>query len=93
MSHIVRRWLFLHGIFCGIGNFYLWDLMPAVYILFPELFNKNLITITSAVEDLEDGTLLPADVKTNLGVNMPALINDLDHFKKILFDAWREIPV
>jgi len=90
---IVRRWLILQGIFCGIGNFYLWDLLPAVYISFPELFNTNLITITSEVEDLEDGTLLPADVKTNLGVNMPALINDLDLFKEILFNAWREIPV
>jgi hypothetical protein len=74
------------------GHIYLshdWDLLPAVYIPFPELFNQNLNPITSAVEDLEDGTLLPADVKTNLGVNMSALIN----FKKILFDAWREIPV
>jgi len=90
---IVRRWLILHGIFCGIGNFYLWDLLPAVYISFPELFNKNLITITSSVEDLEDGTLLPVYVKSNHGVNMPALINDFDHFMKILFDAWSEIPV
>ncbi|MCJ7718241.1 MAG: nucleoside hydrolase [Anaerolineales bacterium] len=90
---VVRRWLILHGIFCGIGNFYLWDLLPAVYISFPELFNLNQITIASSVEELEIGTLLPIDFETDFGVNMPAIIMDFEQFKNILFDAWREIPI
>ena len=89
----VRRWLILHGIFCGIGNFYLWDLLPAVYLSYPEIFNENWISIKSTVEDLEDGTLSPVVVENNAGVNMPALIKDIEWFKDILFNAWREAPV
>ncbi|MCD4803798.1 MAG: nucleoside hydrolase [Anaerolineales bacterium] len=89
----VRRWLILHGVFCGIGNFYLWDLLPAVYLSYPEIFNENWISIRSTVEDLEDGTLSPVVVESNAGVNMPALIKDFERFKDILFKAWREAPV
>ena len=90
---IVRRWLVLHGLFCGIGNFYLWDLLPAVYLSFPELFNQNLVNILSSVPDLECGTLIPEEISSGIGVNMPALITDFDHFMDILFGAWREIRV
>jgi purine nucleosidase len=89
----VRNWLLLHGIFCGIGHFYLWDLLPAVYISFPELFNHNPVFLRSSVEDLETGTLIPGQSHTEGGINMPALILDLDRFKDILFTSWRAIAV
>ena len=37
-SRLVRDWLVLHAVFCGIRNFYLWDLLPAVYITHPKSF-------------------------------------------------------
>lgn len=90
---MVRDWLVLHAVFCGIPNFYLWDLLPAVYVTHPGLFYDYQVMIQSTVNDLEDGTLLPEDSGGRWGVNMPVLINDLDRFKEVLFEAWRMISV
>lgn len=87
----VREWLILHAIFCGTGHFYLWDMLPAISISYPELFHNHLVSIQSSVEDLENGTLLPAETDEKQGLNMPVLINDLDQFKEILFAAWQKI--
>jgi purine nucleosidase len=89
----IREWLILHGIFCGIGNFYLWDLLPAVRISFPELFVDNQVLIDSTLKDLESGVLLPREASEELGINMPVMIKDFDKFKEVLFEAWRKIPV
>lgn len=90
---MMRDWLVLHAVFCGIPNFYLWDLLPAVYVTHPELFYDYQVMIQSTVEDLEDGTLLPVNPAESQGVNMPVLINDLDRFIEVLFKAWRVITV
>lgn len=89
----IREWLILHALFCGIGNFYLWDLLPAVCISFPELFIPNQVLIDSTPEDLEDGTLLPREGSDESLVNMPVMIKDLDRFKEVLFQAWRQIRI
>ena len=90
---IVRDWLLLHAVFCGIPNYYLWDLLPAVYVTNPGLFYDYQVVIQSSVNDLEDGTLLPEDSVGGQGVNMPVLINDLDRFLEVLLEAWRKISV
>jgi purine nucleosidase len=88
---MVRDWLVLHAVFCGIPYFYLWDLLPAVYITHPELFYDYQVKIQSTVEDLEVGTLRPEDTREIQRVNMPVLINDLDRFIEVIFEAWRMI--
>ena len=90
---IVRDWLVLHAVFCGIPNYYLWDLLPAVYVTHPGLFYDYQVVIQSSVNDLEDGTLLPEDSVGGQGVNMPVLINDPDMFMEIILEAWRKISV
>ncbi len=90
---LVRDWLVLHAVFCGISNFYLWDLLPAVFLTHPDLFHDYQVTIQSTVEDLEDGTLLPRDSNGGRKVNMPVLIQDMDRFLEVLFEAWRKISV
>ena len=89
----IREWLILHGIFCGIGNFYLWDLLPAVCISFPELFIHNQVMIESTPDDLESGTLLPREGSGAGSIDMPVMIKDLDQFKEVLFEAWRQIAI
>ena len=89
----IREWLILHMIFCGIGNFYLWDLLPAVCISCPDLFFNNPVSLESSLEDLESGTLRLREGAGVSGVNMPVLIRDLDKFKNVLFQAWRQVPV
>lgn len=90
---IVRNWLILHTVFTGLGNIYLWDLLPAIYISCPELFNEHRVTMRSSIADLEDGTLIPVENNRGAGINMPALITDYDLFMDILFDAWKNVRV
>jgi len=88
----IREWLILHGIFCGLGNFYLWDLLPAVYISRPDLFVDSRVDLQAGVEDLEGGWLLPKVPEGVSGINMPVLISDLEAFKEVLFKAWKNVP-
>jgi inosine-uridine nucleoside N-ribohydrolase len=90
---LVRNWLVIHAIFCSIPYFYLWDLLPAVYISRPDLFFPNRVTIQSTVADLETGTLLPLETGSDEGINMPAFIKDFDRFLEVLFGAWKQISV
>lgn len=89
----IREWLILHGIFTGLGNFYLWDLLPAVYISCPDLFVDSRVALQAGVEDLEGGWLLPKEPDGVSGINMPVLISDLEAFKEVLFKAWENVPV
>ena len=86
---IVRAWLMLFGLYCGVRHFYLWDLLPAAYISHPELFDTHPVRVTSTVFDLESGTLLITDTAENTAVNMPAHILDPQRFKDLLFEAWK----
>jgi len=90
---LIRNWLILHLIYTGLRNFYLWDLLPAVYLSYPDLFYNHLVSIQSSVKDLEEGTLLPIESDLSQGVNMPGQINDLERFKDIIIEAWKKIPV
>jgi purine nucleosidase len=92
LRRVVRNWLLIFGLYCGVPVFYLWDLLPAVYLSHPELFDKNLVAIHSTAADLATGTLVPADDRKNARVNMPARILDVEQFKMILFEAWQRAP-
>jgi inosine-uridine nucleoside N-ribohydrolase len=89
----IREWLILHAIFTGLGHFYLWDLLPAVQISFPDLFQNSQVVIESTLEDLEKGILRPREAEGESGLNMPALINDRERLMKVLFEAWQGIKV
>jgi inosine-uridine nucleoside N-ribohydrolase len=99
MRRVVRRWLILCGTFWGVPVFYLWDLLPAVYVSHPELFDKNPVQVRSSVDDLETGRLVVADGRQGRAhsatpseracVNMPARILDVARFRAILFAAWQ----
>ena len=71
---------------------YLWDLLPAVYVSFPQLFDENRSWISSTVTDLTSGTIVCGDEGEGALVNMPTRIGDVDQFYAILHDAWaREV--
>lgn len=79
-------WHFGFGLKYRQNAFYLWDLLPAVYLTEPELFHENLVHIPSSVQDLENGTLRIADHGPE--VNMPEEILDPEGFYSILFSGW-----
>ena len=86
---VVRNWLLTFGLYCGVSVFYLWDLLPAVYVSHPELFDENQVRVCSTVTDLETGTLVIAGEGAGARINMPSRILDPERFKAILFEAWR----
>jgi inosine-uridine nucleoside N-ribohydrolase len=71
---------------------YLWDLLPAVYISYPGLFDNNPVWVRSTAGDLETGTIVPGEEGDGALINMPTRILDVDQFYGILYDAWAEAP-
>jgi inosine-uridine nucleoside N-ribohydrolase len=90
---VIRNWLLGHGLSCGVPRFYLWDLLPAVYISYPELFDHNPVWVRSTVADLETGMIIPAQGERGASINMPTRILDVDRFKETLFDAWAQVQI
>jgi len=90
---LIRQWLLGHGIACGLPRFYLWDLLPALYISYPELFDDHPVWVRSTVQDLETGTIVLAAEGEGAGINMPTRILDRRRFKEILFTAWSKVHI
>ncbi|MBI9045533.1 MAG: nucleoside hydrolase [Anaerolineaceae bacterium] len=86
---IMRRWLMVFGLFCGVPEFYLWDLLPAVYLSHPDLFTQERVEIASTVKDLERGTLKIVEREFDEGVVMPSKIKEIARFMSILMEAWK----
>jgi purine nucleosidase len=91
VRRIVRNWLLTMGLYCGVPRFYLWDLLPAVYVSYPGLFERNPVRVRSTVADLEAGTLVLTGEGQGPCVNMPTCILDWDRFRAILFEAWAQV--
>ncbi len=87
---IVSDWLdYIHQTF-GVECFFLWDLVPAVYITNPEIFDRNEIMIYANEESLKTGMLKPhVGPGKGTNINMPEKILDPKAFMDILFAAWR----
>jgi len=90
---IIRNWLLAMTLRCGVPKFYLWDLLPAVYISYSELFDANPVWIRSTVHDLETGTIVLADEGEGTHINMPTRILNRQRFREILFDAWKKVKI
>lgn len=89
----VRDWLILHGLFCSIPHFYLWDLLPAVYLFHPGLFQDEFLKFQSSVNDLEQGFLKMGESGGEQDLNMPVRIRDYQKFLEVLFTAWQKVEV
>lgn len=76
----------------GVWGFYNWDIVSAVYITNPELFEDNYESIISTEEDLRKGYLrISSDAVDMWKKNIPRTIKDVDKFKQIIFDAWETL--
>lgn len=90
---ILYQWLASFGLYCGVPRFYLWDLLPAVYLSYPSLFSDERAAILSSVQDLETGTLVLGPEGISQKIDLPARILGIDQFKDILFEAWRRADI
>lgn len=83
----VRRWLIAFGLYCGVPRFYLWDLLPAVYVTHPGLFSEEQVTLDASAGPLRAGRLAEA-AGGGAHVRLPARITDIDRFRALLFETW-----
>ena len=90
---MIRQWLFGFGTACGVDEFYLWDLLPAVYLTKPELFSNEIVEIGSSIMELESGSLLTVENAVEPNVTLPSKILDIDAFKAALFQSWERVSI
>lgn len=81
-KQMIREWI---GVF--EGTFYLWDLLPAVYLSYPDIFSPSKAAIVSSIADLEKGILLRGE--GGIEIEMPDRILDVSKFMDILVSAWQ----
>lgn len=78
----------------GTKGFYNWDIVAAVYISNPELFDESFENIISTVDDLKTGFLkIDAYSNGSYRVNIPRVITDVSRFNEIIFEAWKNVNI
>jgi len=93
LHQIVKSWLRAFGFYCGVRRFYLWDLLPAVYLTHPHLFDAPRVRIGATVADLEKGMLRDIAPDADSQLILPTQIVDRLQFKALLFEAWGRVQV
>lgn len=68
---------------------FLWDLLPALYISYPELFHTRTVRIDSTPEEIEQGYLKTGE--SGAKVLMPDYIHDIDRCYRIMYKAWKSV--
>lgn len=76
-----------------VREFYNWDVVAAVYLTNPELFDNNEKNINSSPIDLKEGHLYFDSNKTDKGylINIPTKISDIKRFNEIVFNSWANL--
>ena len=91
MRRIVVRWLLVWAYYFGHLKFYLWDLLPAVFITHPELFDRSCEWLRSDVGHLESGSLVMGAEGEGVPIHLPKRIVDVQRFREVLFEVWRSV--
>lgn len=91
MRRVIVQWLLVWAYYFGLPKFYLWDLVSAVYLSHPELFDENPVHVRSSVADLETGALITDPQGEGAPINLPERILTADRFKDVLFESWRRV--
>ncbi len=89
---IMTDWLATFtGYFKGLEEttIYLWDLLPALYVSHPELFDLKNVWVNPSDESMLDGMLNPEKSENSVEIVMPDNILDRERFMEILLDGLR----
>ena len=89
LRRILTHWLITFGLYCGAPEFYLWDLLPAVYLTNPNLFDATTLRLSSTMQDLQHGLLFenPSPKAQAIQVGM-SILNPSDFYNN-LTAAWQ----
>jgi inosine-uridine nucleoside N-ribohydrolase len=83
------QWLIAFGIYTGRFVFYLWDLLPAVYLSISELFSFEEFRVGSSVKDLQSGMLIEGHSPNDPVIKLATGIKDEQAFFDHLDRVWR----
>jgi purine nucleosidase len=86
----LAQWLIAFGLYTGRGVFYLWDLLPAVYLTKPALFKSQMFNLGSTLADLTQGLLIEAQNNADGKITLVSGIGDPQGFYAELNRGWRE---
>lgn len=76
-----------------VPGFHVWDIVAAVYVTHPSLFDRREVAITSTIDDLRTGFLrVNPDSEVNV-VNLPTKIQDIDRFWHLVFSSWQNVTL
>lgn len=82
---------YVHKTF-GVWGFYNWDIVSAVYVTNPELFEDKHEYVVSSRTDLSKGYLKIDNSKFSLTkINIPTSIKNIEEFNKVVFEAWERL--
>ncbi len=86
----LNNWMLTFSAYCGVSEFYLWGLLPAVYLNHPTLFSLKSTRVVSDIINLETGHLLLDDKENGNQLNSPDKIQDPSAMLEIIFHAWEK---
>jgi inosine-uridine nucleoside N-ribohydrolase len=89
LRRILKRWLLVFGLYCGVRKFYLWDLLPAVFLTEPNLFETVNLPLGSTMQDLQDGLLIENPNPKAHPIQVGTSICNPSDFNNHLFTAWQ----
>lgn len=84
----LSQWLLAFGYHTGEMIVYLWDLLPAVFLVEPGYFTFNEFPLSSTLEDMQDGMLITSPSKQDRAISLAVSIADPDGFYQQLSTAW-----
>jgi len=86
---VLIQWLAAFSLYCGVSVFYLWDLLPAIYLTHPEIFNLRPFVLGSDLESMSRGMLIEDETGAGHEVLIATGINDQAAFNNLLNEHWR----
>ncbi len=90
MKRTLVQWLITFSLYTGGRVFYLWDLLPAVFLSKPELFEIQAFHVGSTLADLSQGVLIETQVESDPTIMLSTGIKDRNGFYVELERGWRE---
>jgi len=89
IKRMLIQWLITFGLYTGEMVFYHWDLLPAVYLNAPHLFNVIPIQIGSTLADMQKGMLRNESSGTGPIISLATEIKDQKGFYQQLDIIWQ----
>jgi inosine-uridine nucleoside N-ribohydrolase len=89
MKRTLTQWLIAFSLYTGGRVFYLWDLLPAVFLSKPEIFTMQPFKLGSSLADMKQGMLVEAKKESAPEIGLAVGIKDRGAFYAELERGWR----